>query len=290
MKRLMLVVCLLMVAVQAAFAGPRVFYQPLDSDAAITARQWQQVWQATANSGADTVIVQWTAYGDGAQFGGAQGWLANSLREAHAQGLKLVLGLYMDPAYYQRIQELDSAGLAAYWRAQLGRSLAQQQRVRDEWKLPVTGWYVPMELDDLHFLAIDRRTELQRQLVDLSKKLDAPLHISAFSAGKLAPAVYGNWLGELAAAGIHPWAQDGAGTGRLPPLVRNAYLGALPCSVGVVHEAFRQTSREGQPFHAEPARPALASGCHPNAVFALRYLPQGKPLLDTVKDKHVQDH
>lgn len=293
MKRLLLVFCVLMLAAQTALAGQRVFYQPLNSDAALSVRQWQQVWQASAKSGVDTVIVQWTAYGDGARFGGAQGWLANSLREAQAQGLKLVLGLYMDPAYYQRIQGLDSAGLAAYWRAQLGRSLAQYQHLRDEWKLPVTGWYVPMELDDLHFQAADRREELQHQLVDLRKKLDAPLHISAFSAGKLSPAVYGAWLGELAAAGIQPWAQDGAGTGRLSPLVRNAYLGALPCRVGVVREAFRQTSTEDQPFHAEPAQPAPTTGCHPSAVFALRYLPQGQPLLDTqraAKDNNVQNH
>ncbi|NVZ50451.1 DUF4434 family protein [Pseudomonas sp. B6002] len=293
MKRLMLVFCLLMISAQTLFAAERVFYQPLNSDAALTPRQWQQIWQASAKSGVDTVIVQWTAYGDDARFGGAQGWLANSLRQAQAQGLKLVLGLYMDPAYYQRIQELDSAGLAAYWRAQLGRSLQQYQRLREDWKLPATGWYLPMELDDLHFQAADRRTELQRQLLDLRRQLDAPLHISAFSAGKLAPAVFGQWLGELATAGIQPWAQDGAGTGRLPLLVRNTYLSALPCPVGVVREAFRQTSAEGQPFRAEPATPAPAAGCHPNAVFALRYLPQGKPLLDNLraaKVDNVQNH
>ena len=58
------------------------------------------------------MIVQWTAYGD-SNFDGANGWLASSLRLAHEQGLKLVLGLSMDPAYYQRINELDSAGLAS---------------------------------------------------------------------------------------------------------------------------------------------------------------------------------
>ncbi|KAF1029732.1 MAG: hypothetical protein GAK37_01654 [Pseudomonas sp.] len=293
MKQLTLAVCLFIASLHTVQAGQRVFYQPLDSDASLSTQQWQHIWQASAKQGIDTVIVQWTAYGDAA-FGGAQGWLANSLREARAQGLHLVLGLYMDPAYYQRIQELDSAGLAEYWRVQLGRSLAQQQHLRDEWKLPAAGWYMPMELDDLHFQANERRQELQRQLKDLSAKLDAPLHISAFSAGKLAPTVYGSWLGWLATDGLHVWAQDGAGTGRLPAVVRQAYLGALPCKVGVVHEAFRQTSAAGQPFTAEPASTAAAStGCHPGAVFALRYLPQGQPLLDnqrSARANNVQDH
>ncbi len=196
--------------------------------------------------GVHTVIVQWTAYGD-SDFGGADGWLAGSLKQAQAQGLKLVLGLYMDPAYYHRINELDSAGLATYWQTQLGQSLARQQKLRKDWKLPVSGWYLPMELDDLHFLALDRRQRLQRQLKDFSAKLDAPLHISVFNVGKLAPQVNGQWLGELANAGIQVWWQDGAGTGRLPPLIRNGYANALPCSIGIVRKPSGKSALPGNP-------------------------------------------
>jgi hypothetical protein len=288
----MLCLCLLMSATVAK-ADERLFYQPLNVDAGLTQAQWQKVWQDTAKQGTRTVIVQWTAYGD-SDFGGANGWLANSLKLAQRQGLQLVLGLAMDPAYYKRIDELDSAGLGAYWQAQLGQSLAQQQKLRQDWKLPVSGWYLPLELDDLHFLAADRRATLQRQLKDFATKLDAPLHVSAFSAGKLAPAVNGQWLGELTAAGAQVWWQDGAGTGRLSPLVRNGYARALPCSVGIVREAFRQISREGEPFRAEPASPdATSTGCHQNAVFSLRYRPWGSVILDNQR-KHpgsnVQNH
>ncbi len=284
--------CLLMSATVAK-ADERVFYQPLNVDAGLTQAQWQKVWQDTAKQGTRTVIVQWTAYGD-SDFGGANGWLANSLKLAQRQGLQLVLGLAMDPAYYKRIDELDSAGLGAYWQAQLGQSLAQQQKLRQDWKLPVSGWYLPLELDDLHFLAADRRATLARQLKDFVAKLDAPLHVSAFSAGKLAPAVNAQWLGELTAAGAQVWWQDGAGTGRLSPLVRNSYASALPCSVGIVREAFRQVSREGEPFRAEPASPdATSTGCHQNAVFSLRYRPWGSVILDNQR-KHpgsnVQNH
>ncbi|BCX67907.1 DUF4434 family protein [Pseudomonas izuensis] len=288
MKRLLLVVCLLLSSA-GVFADERIFYQPLNVDASLSQTQWLQIWQNTARQGTHTVIVQWTAYGD-SDFGGANGWLADSLRLAQAQGLKLVLGLYMDPAYYQRIDELDSAGLATYWQSQLGRSLAQRQKLRKDWKLMVTGWYVPMELDDLHFLAADRRQALQRQLKDFAGQLDAPLHVSAFSAGKLAPRVNGQWLAGLADQGIQVWWQDGAGTGRLPALVRDGYAGALPCSVGIVQEAFRQISAAGKAFGAEPANPDKASmGCHPTAVFSLRYRPWGKVILDNQRKNKVDD-
>ncbi|MDN4547223.1 DUF4434 family protein [Pseudomonas sp. C32] len=292
MRRFLLAVGLLLSAAMAC-ADQRIFYQPLNADASLSQAQWQRIWQDTAKQGTHTVIVQWTAYGD-SDFGGAQGWLANSLKLAQAQGLKLVLGLRMDPAYYQRIDELDSAGLASYWQAQLGQSLAQQKALRKDWKLPVSGWYLPMELDDLHFLPVDRRQTLHRQLKDLAAKLDAPLHVSVFSAGKLAPLVNGQWLGELASVGIQVWWQDGAGTGRLPSLVQRSYADALPCSIGIVREAFRQVSAVGQPFRAQPATPQMsASGCHPTAVFSLRYRPWGQVILNNQhnnKGNDVQNH
>lgn len=293
MSRLMLLLCLLMLGSQQVCADERIFYQPLNVDASLSPAQWRQVWLDSAKQGATTVIVQWTAYGD-STFGEANGWLADSLRQAQAQGLKLVLGLSMDPAYYQRINQLDSAGLASYWQAQLGQSLAQQRKLRKDWKLSVSGWYLPLELDDAHFTATDRREHLQRQLQDFARQLDAPLHISTFSAGKLAPQVNADWLGKLAGSGIRVWWQDGAGTGRLPPVVRNSYASALPCSVGIVREAFRQVSAEGQPFRAEPATPdATPSGCHPIAVFALRYRPWGRVILDNQHKNQpgdVQNH
>lgn len=292
MMRLLWVVCLLLSSVIVR-ADERIFYQPLTVDAGLSQTQWRQIWQDTARQGVHTVIVQWTAYGN-SDFGGANGWLADSLKQAQAQGLKLVLGLYMDPAYYQRIDELDSAGLTTYWQAQLGQSLAQQQKLRNDWKLQVSGWYLPMELDDLHFLAADRRQTLQRQLKDLAGQLNAPLHVSAFSAGKLAPQVNGRWLAELADQGIQVWWQDGAGTDRLPAFVRSGYANALPCSVGIVQEAFRQVSSSGNPFRAEPATVSAAvPACHPSAVFSLRYRPWGKVILDNQhknKVDNVQNH
>ncbi|MFK0032670.1 DUF4434 family protein [Pseudomonas monteilii] len=275
--RTILALCLLALCLPAT-ADQRLFYQPLNRDASITPAQWQQLWHATVAQGGKTLIVQWSAYGD-SDFGGAQGWLANSLRSARAQGLQLIVGLYMDPAYYQRLDELDGEGMNSYWKAQLGRSLSQYQQLRNTWQLPVDGWYLPMELDDQHFREAERRDALYSQLQAFNRQLDKPLHISAFSAGKLSPRVNAAWLNQLAGLGLTVWWQDGAGTGRLPALVRQGYEQALPCRVGVVREAFRQVSAPGQTFLAEPAEPKLSSGCHAEAVFALRYRPWARGVL-----------
>ncbi|TFF42624.1 DUF4434 family protein [Pseudomonas sp. RIT623] len=275
--RTLLAICLLALCLPVQ-ADQRLFYQPLNRDADVTSTQWQQLWRATVAQGGKTLIVQWSAYGD-SDFGGAQGWLANSLREAQAQGLDLVLGLYMDPAYYQRLEQLDGEGLNSYFKAQLGRSLSQYQQLKASWALSVSGWYLPMELDDLHFRDPARRDALHTQLQAFNRQLDKPLHISAFSAGQLSPRVTGAWLEQLASLGLNVWWQDGAGTGRLAPLVRQGYEQALPCRVGIVREAFRQVSKPGQSFRAEPAQPALSRGCHAEAVFALRYRPWAKNVL-----------
>lgn len=275
--RTLLAICLLTLCLPAA-ADQRLFYQPLNRDASVTPAQWQQLWRATAAQGGKTLIVQWSAYGD-SDFGGAKGWLANSLREARAQGLELVLGLYIDPSYYQRLEQLDGEGLSSYWKAQLGRSLGQYTQLRDGWQLAVDGWYLPMELDDLHFRESSRREALYSQLQAFNRQLDKPLHISAFSVGKLTPRVNGAWLGQLASLGLSVWWQDGAGTGRLPALVRDRYEQALPCRVGVVREAFRQVSASGQVFKAQPAEPKRGTGCHAEAVFDLRYRPWARGVL-----------
>lgn len=275
--RTFLALCLLALCLPAS-ADQRLFYQPLNRDAGIPTDQWQQLWRATVAQGGKTLIVQWSAYGD-SDFGGARGWLANSLRSAQAEGLQLVLGLYLDPAYYQRLDELDGDGLNSYWKAQLGRSLNQYRQLRQTWQLPVAGWYLPMELDDLHFRDAERRDALYGQLQAFNRQLDRPLHISVFSAGKLSPRANAAWLDQLAGLGLMVWWQDGTGTGRLPTLVRQSYEQALPCRVGVVREAFRQVSAPGQAFRAEPAEPQLGGGCHAEAVFDLRYRPWARDVL-----------
>ena len=277
MRRLLIGILLSLAMVQAE-AEERLFFQPLNVDSSLDQQTWRGIWRDTAKAGVKVVVVQWTAHGE-STFGGRDGWLANSLRLAREQGLQLVLGLYMDPAYYQRHAQLDGPGLEAYWQHLLGLSLAQQRVLREQWQLPVAGWYLPMELDDVQFQAAERRRTLYRQLQDFAAQLDAPLHLSAYTGAQLAPDVYAAWLYELQALGWSVGWQDGEGTGSLPKVVRRAYGRALPCEVGIIREAFRQVSADGEPFRAEPAEPRhIYPQCHAEAVFSLGYRPWGAPL------------
>lgn len=275
MKSLLL--SLLLLGPLLAQADGRLFYQPLNVDAALSQEQWREIWRDTADKGVKTLVVQWTRFGDEA-FGGAQGWLANSLREAQGQGLKLILGLHYDPQFYQQLAEHPD--FAQYWQQQLALSLEQRQRLEQEWQIPVTGWYLPMELDDWNFRDMARREVLQQQLIGFAAQLGRPLHLSAFSGGFLPPNTYAGWLDSLVRVGLTLWWQDGVGTGALTPLVRLAYVSALPCKVGIIREAFRQVSAEGEPFMAVPGSPSTWPPCHATAVFELRYRPWARTLYD----------
>lgn len=280
MRALALLLCLLLTPLTAS-ADQRLVWQPLNADARLSKAQWRQLWRASARQGVHTLIVQWTRFGDEA-FGGPEGWLAEALRAARAEGLTLVLGLHYDPDYYRQMGARDD--IAFYWHHQLGLSLEQAQRLERDWQLPVAGWYLPMELDDWHFRDSGRRAELQRQLARFAMALGRPLHLSAFTGGFLAPEPFAAWLDELSALGLRIWWQDGVGTGALEPLVRLAYASALPCRIGVIREAFRQVSDEGEAFAALPGTPQPAPACHESAVFELRYRPWGRALYQRPAD------
>ncbi|MGE6529448.1 DUF4434 domain-containing protein [Pseudomonas sp. NPDC077382] len=285
MRAFALLLCLLLCPLVAT-ADERLIWQPLNSDARLSEAQWRQIWRASARQGVHTVIVQWTRFGD-ERFGESGGWLAEALRAARAEGLALVLGLYYDPDYYQQMSERDD--VAFYWHQQLGLSLEQARRIERDWQLPIAGWYLPMELDDWNFRDASRRVELQRQLSSFAMQLGRPLHLSAYSGGFLAPQPFAAWLDDIAAQGIEVWWQDGVGTAALAPLVRLAYASALPCRVGVIREAFRQISGEGEPFAALPGTPRPAPICHASAVFELRYRPWGRLLYEyfrPLNDEH----
>jgi len=256
-------------------AAETVFYQPLNRDRSLNRQQWQQIWQQARARGFDRVIVQWSAYGD--ERFEQDDWLLASLAEAHRQGLALVVGLAADPAYFQTVLQPGwKDRFNDYWAGLQRQSLAQQQRLQPRLRqlgLPVAGWYLPAELSDRLFAEAPRRAAIRSQLQQLAARLDQPLHISAYSTGQLSPDANGAWLQQLQDAGLQVWWQDGEGIAELPALVRRAYLQALPCPVGIVREAFRQTSAAGAPFKAVPAPPQPPVACHPNAVFALQYLP-----------------
>jgi hypothetical protein len=196
-----------------------------------------------------------------------------------------VIGLAADPAYFQTVLQPGwKDRFNDYWAGLQRQSLAQQQRLLPRLRqlgLSVAGWYLPAELSDRLFAEAPRRAAIRSQLQQLAGRLDQPLHISAYSTGQLSPDANGAWLQQLQDAGLQVWWQDGEGIADLPALVRRAYLQAVPCPVGIVREAFRQTSAAGAPFTAVPATPQPPLACHPNAVFSLQYLPWATALRPT---------
>ncbi|WP_043531922.1 DUF4434 domain-containing protein [Litchfieldella xinjiangensis] len=269
MTKLLMALVLMMCSLTSNADG-RLFYQPQSADAALNAMQWRDIWQQSRTNGVHTLIVQWTRYGE-ENFGGETGWLASALREAERQGIQLILGLSFDPAYYLSLP--DNHRFATYWHQQLGLALQQQEQVSEAWQLDPVGWYLPYELDDNIFRDSTTREELQNQLEGFITRLDQPLHMSAFTGGLLSPAVYAEWLLTLDEAGINLWWQDGRGTAALEPVVRQAYEAALDCRIGIIREAFRQTSGADTMFQADPTTPLKPDACHETAVFSLRYRP-----------------
>ncbi|RAP57504.1 DUF4434 domain-containing protein [Oleiagrimonas sp. MCCC 1A03011] len=273
-----------------AWAAPKVlFYQPQRADLAVPDADWPKFFQRIRAMGFDTLAVQWVAYGDAFTGARERSWLANRLREARASGLKLVLGLGADPQFFTR-QKAPPEQLGTYFRelAETDRSLARTW-LRELGSDAVLAWYLPIEVDDLRWREGDARAVLLEHLRTEVRALQAlhraPVYVSTFFAGHMAPEAYARLLRELDATGVRVWVQDGAGTGRLTHHERALYMAPLQrCKArlahGVVYELFEQTSGDerfaARPLAADSIREALAqqAPCDGDSVyFEMRYLP-----------------
>lgn len=270
----------------AAHALTAVFYQPQLRDRALPEAEWPALFAAVRESGADTLVVQWTRHGDAFAAGDERAWLGRRLREARAAGLALVLGLHADPEVFARLAQAD-ASLPAYFR----RQQRANARLAHDWRSElgteaIAGWYLPLEIDDRRWRAPAARERLWRYLADESNVLGRdglPVYASSFFAGHMAPAAYADMVAGLQSAGVRLWVQDGAGTGVLTPAMRARYLAAVgDCAAapaaGVVFELFRQTAPDAD-FAADVAADAAArlaqrAPCGGDTLFfSLRYLP-----------------
>ncbi|ACV76387.1 MAG: DUF4434 family protein [Zymomonas mobilis subsp. pomaceae] len=266
-----LIVALLIASSAQAEKG--IFYQPQEKDSHMSAETWERIWNRLHHKGFDTVYIQWTSYGSN-DFGGAKGWLRRNLALAQGASINLVVGLYLDPDYGKpATPPLDPSSFEAYWKAQIGNSIAQWHHIENEWNIPVKAVYLPMELDDIQFMDPIRRDILSSLLKAASHSIDKPIHISAFGNGRMSPYLWNRWLNDLNAFGIRTWWQDGNGIKKLDPFILKEYQQNLDCKIGIIQEIFIQKSKENEPFLAEGNKeiPKPIS-CHPNALFSLRYL------------------
>ncbi|MFZ5722442.1 MAG: DUF4434 domain-containing protein [Pseudomonadota bacterium] len=297
MKTKLLACCLLFAgAIAHAGAMTAIFYQPQNGDRAVPDKQWPTVFARAHARGFDTLVVQWTAHGD--PLGGrlsfsvddaaGHAWLRARLLDARRAGLQTVLGLTADYQSFARLERHGDA-LARYFR----RLHAQDRAVLDNWQhdadsATIAGWYLPLEIDDRRWRDAAPRAALLsylRQSATMAADTQRPLYVSTFFAGNMAPEAYAGLLRDIARTGVHPWVQDGIGTGKLLPAERNLYLAPVHrCDAqvahGLIYEIFRQTGTDAA-FSAEPAgndmRGLLVqrAPCGKDSLFfELRYLPE----------------
>lgn len=281
-------VLILLGMVLPAHGSQGIFYQPQLRDATLGELRWDEIVAQVKQEGFDTLIVQWTRYGDAFAKPEESAWLVARLKRAHAAGLKLVLGLYADPAFFQR-QDQSAGSLARY----LDQQESHNHLLAEEWldrlgEGSIAGWYLPAELDDFNWRDPERQVLLAKHLASSVKALrevsPEPVYISSFFTGKMSPQAYRDLLTRLADKGVNLMVQDGSGTMVLSRAERDLYLGALyPCEgrvAGLIHELFVQKSR-GSTFKAEPltesqqrALWSTPSQCGSQRwFFSLRYLP-----------------
>lgn len=272
-----------------AAASTAIVYQPQLRDREVAQAEWPLIFMQLRAQGFDTLVVQWTQYGDAFGDPAGHAWLLQRLREARAAGLRLVLGLNSDPAFFQR-QQAPTSALGAYLHTLARRNEAVARRwANDLGADAIDGWYLPMEIDDKRWRDPKAREPLQAYLVSERRQLDRiaprPVYVTSFFAGNMAPERYAELLDAVQHAGVRVWVQDGAGTGRLSEGERKLYLDAVSrCTVaharGTVFEMFHQTGAD-KAFSATAlpdadANTALAqrAPCDGDSVFfELRYLP-----------------
>lgn len=272
-----------------ASAMTALFYQPQSRDRDLAPERWPGMFAAARAEGFDTLVVQWTTYGDAFADDAGHAWLAERIKQARSAGLSVVLGLGSDPDFFTR-QEQPVAMLDGYLRRQGHDDALLARRWIDTLGPDAfVGWYLPMEIDDRRWRDDDALQTLERHLarevIQLRQISDRPVYISSFFAGNMAPERYGEVIKELAQTGVGIWVQDGAGPGKLTPAERALYLAQVegcpsPAAKGIVYEIFRQTgpdtafTAEGLPAAEVTRALAQRAPCGGDSLFfELRYLP-----------------
>lgn len=282
-----LLCCLSLTAKAGDMRG--IFFQPQNSDLAIPLENWPAIFTVAKKKGFNTLVIQWTSYGDSFSSQTNQEWLKNRMTEASQAGLKLVIGLEGDPEIFARLKQPPSV-LGSYFRRinQNNIDLATQWTKAIPLAM-IDGWYLPLEIDDRQWREESTRAELTkylvRQVAELKEVTPVPVFISSFFTGNMTPERYAGMLeGMQAQSKVHLWIQDGSGTNKLTDSERELYLGAVTRCTGFkvngfIFEIFRQTQADHQ-FSAVPLAPiemskALrqTSPCGGDSIFfALNYL------------------
>jgi len=293
---------LLLLIPQFAFALNGVFYQPQLRDMDIPMERWHSIFSEVKAHQFDTLVVQWSQYGDAFESEAQQAWLEKVVGLAAHRGLNIIMGLYADPGQFQEIKASNSL-IEPYFLEVKEKNV----RLATHWlkTLPsnrLKGWYLTFEVDDQRWRDRNDMTWLGHQVrrdVQAVTTLEPglPVYLSTFFGGYTTPANYRDLLSDLAhASGAKLWVQDGRGTRRLLPVETGIYIQALSnCDnspvAGWIIEAFQQTGSSeaftARPLKGTALKKALAQKIpcgQDRLVFSLRYL------IDLSNEKSIQKH
>ncbi|ALR75083.1 DUF4434 family protein [[Enterobacter] lignolyticus] len=284
----------LLLASPLANAMKGVFWQPQLRDNPISEASWQSLMHNLRQQGFDTLILQWTRYGDAFTQEHDRTLLQQKAAAAQRAGLKVIVGLNADPDFFGR-QKQSAAAQESYLSRLRALDIQQARLWLDTAGVKPDGWYLSAEIDDLNWRSDAARQPMLTWLADTRRALgaisDRPVYISSFFAGNMAPQGYSQLVGQMKAAGVNVWVQDGTGVGKLTDAQRALYLDAAAgCASasparGVVYEVFEAGS--GKTFSARPMPDARinallkqASPCGKDSLyFSLRYLPVARGVM-----------
>lgn len=274
-----------------------IIWQPQDQDLSVSDSKWQDLMRKVRQEGFDTLVLQWTRYGDSFSTPERREQLRNKVESAREAGLKLILGLYMDPEFFSR-QKQPVIALSNYLNRLRVLDINQISLWQEALSFEPDGWYISAEIDDLNWRDESIRQQMLVWLKETRNQIrqhsPQPVYISTFFAGNMTPASYRDLLETMQAQGLKVWVQDGSGVDVLTEAQRTLYLNELfDCSKknkaavsGIVYELF--TVKKGDTFSAAPKskteiKKLLAH--HLNCpverlYFSLRYLPISAGVLE----------
>lgn len=245
-----------MTALAGGLAGPparlggtflQFWARHLEWDAA----RWERLFGYLEALGARELVVQWSAY-DGIDYGVL---VERVLGLAGSRGMRVRVGLRYESRWWAEVESApgQALGRLAERAAGIGKGpprVFEKQRA-------FAGWYLPEEIDDVHWRGGEAALALA-EAVRATRKKVGRLSVSGFATGVCGAAELGAWWRRLAGRGgvDEVLFQDGIGAGKLSMETWPAYARALGKSLGgklrVVVETFEAKSGPGE-FSATPA-------------------------------------
>ncbi len=175
-----------------------LFYQPQAGDFNTT--DWEARIAQLHDEGGKSLILQWSRYGSYDFDAKHPRWLTRLFDAARKAHIGIYVGLYSDPAYFQKLQTGDlntTRYLHTLYLEQAKTVMHLREKVAG--KSAFSGWYMPEEIDDLVWQSPQREEALRRYLQKMAQLLeiatpDKEVCISAFFAAHSSPQQFAKTL------------------------------------------------------------------------------------------------